>query len=804
MGLASALNTALTGMTGAETTIDVVGNNLANANTVGFKASEAVFATQFLQTQGLGSGPTDSSGGTNPRQTGLGSQVAEITPDFSQGTIEISSSPSDLAIQGDGFFIVEGNGGEQLYTRNGIFETNSENELVSITGQRLLGYSVDENFELDTTELSAIEIPLGTAAVAQATENVFLEGVFTPTGDVASSAEIIESQALGDASIVAPTDGGDITISSKADAPSLNSVGAGSLAAGTYVYKVAYVDADGNISTPSESFTYTATAGESVTLDLSVDGTGVFTEPGAVKRVYRTDASGTGPLLQVGGDIPSGQTTFFDDGTLAAGPELDETVIDGTYSYYVTFSSSTGTPSPSRPAPLVGPLTVSNGAVRLDDLPVDTSGTYDRVNIYRNVANDDASFYLVEQIDPAVQTSFIDNTSDAAISDLTVSGNHAIDLDGPAIDISTTNVVDILRRDGTTYENVFQEGTLQFTGVKGDRSLATQELEITSTTKVLDLINFVEQSLGIRESTDDPSNPVPSDASGSPPGGTVNDGKLRFVGNNGDANAIEINLSSFQLVTNDGSVENVNLAFNSVQEAVGESAVTEFVVFDSLGIPLNVRLTTTLESRTGSETTYRWYADSGDNDPLTGVEVGVGTGLITFDTEGNVINVTNSNVNIDRRTVSAASPLSFDLDFSNVSGLATDASTLAATRQDGSAPGTLTSYVIGENGEIRGVFSNGITQTLGQLQLAKFANPTGLEQRGQNLYAAGINSGLPIQGIPGEQGIGSIIAGAVELSNTDIGQNLIDLILASTQYRGNSRVITSAQQLLDELLSLRR
>ena len=103
MGLASALSTALTGLTAAETTIDVVGNNLANSNTVGFKASTANFATQFLQTQSLGSSPTDGSGGTNPRQIGLGTMVADITPNFNQGTIEISSNPMDMAIQGEGF-----------------------------------------------------------------------------------------------------------------------------------------------------------------------------------------------------------------------------------------------------------------------------------------------------------------------------------------------------------------------------------------------------------------------------------------------------------------------------------------------------------------------------------------------------------------------------------------------------------------------------------------------------------------------------------------------------------------------------
>ena len=147
MGLTSSLSTALTGLTAAETTIDVVGNNLANSNTVGFKASQANFATQFAQTMSLGSAPTDDAGGTNPRQTGLGTMVASITADFTPGTIEISSNPTDMAIQGDGFFIVQGSAGERLYTRNGVFEMNSANELVTITGNRVLGLAVLEASE---------------------------------------------------------------------------------------------------------------------------------------------------------------------------------------------------------------------------------------------------------------------------------------------------------------------------------------------------------------------------------------------------------------------------------------------------------------------------------------------------------------------------------------------------------------------------------------------------------------------------------------------------------------------------------
>src|SRR6185436_9192318 len=106
------------------------------------------------------------NGGTNPRQTGLGTRVAAISPDFTQGTIEISTNPSDLAIQGEGFFMVENSEGERLYSRNGIFKTNADNELVNLTGQRVLGYGIDNNYEIQRTTLQPLTIPLGTAATA--------------------------------------------------------------------------------------------------------------------------------------------------------------------------------------------------------------------------------------------------------------------------------------------------------------------------------------------------------------------------------------------------------------------------------------------------------------------------------------------------------------------------------------------------------------------------------------------------------------------------------------------------------------
>ncbi len=823
MGLASALSTALTGLSAAETTIDVVGNNLANSNTVGFKSSTASFATQFLQTKSLGSQPTTGSGGTNPRQVGLGTLVAEITPDFSQGTIEVSSNPSDLAIQGDGFFMVEGSQGEQLYTRNGIFKTNAQNELVNINGNRLLGYGVDDRFQIQSTVLVPIDVPLGSAAVAQPTENVYLEGTLSPTGDLSTAAEVIRTDTLSDSNWTAPPAGTGIASLAPPNLvgpPATTHVGqvaGNALVPGdTYHYKIVYANGalgstTGTEGIPSTVIDLAGVSLRSIAGGDAVDEDTVYIDdippapPGTFThfRIYRSTDGGTS--YNYAGEDVVAATNFTDDGG-TTGAALDETRMTGNYSYYITFADSPGGPgfgTESRPAPLIGPLPVSNGRVTLDDLPVDASGQYTVRRIYRNLSNDDASFHFVGEIldSTTPNLNWTDKATDAAIS-----GNAEIDLDGPRA-TSSTLLTELLRRDGAVYENVFTDtGSLEFTGRKGGRALQTKSLTVDNTTTVLDMLNFMEEAMGIRRIPGpDPLNPIPPSVAGAGdnPGGSIIDGRIQLVGNNGVDNSLEIGLSGLQLYTATGQ-ENINLPFGSSQAAVGESAVTDFLAYDSLGIPLQVRLTTILESRDSTSTTYRWFADSPDNDPQAGVDIAVGTGLLTFDGEGNFLAATEDTVSIDRRNVSSASPLEFDLDFSQLSGLATETSSLAVSRQDGSSPGVLTSFIIGEDGRIRGVFSNGMTRDLAQIRLARFSNPAGLEQRGQNLFATGVNSGLPIQGNPGEQGIGDIIAGALELSNTDIGGNLIDLILASTMYRGNTRVITTAQQMFDELLALRR
>lgn len=816
MGLASSLTTALTGLQAAETQIDVVGNNLANAQTVGFKASRTEFATQLLSTQGLGSAPSETSGGTNPRQTGLGVKVAEISPNFTQGTVEISTNPSDLAIQGDGFFVVRGNSGEQLYTRNGQFNTNASSELVNASGYRVLGYGIDEDFQIQETQLVPLTIPLGQAAVAQATSEVVLEGNLTPTGDVAEVAEVIESDVLGDATY--PQADGSAVTSGIAPIPNESGVvvghseGAGSHAEGSvFQYKFVYVDSGNTETLPSSEISVTIPAGNTaadnaINLNSLPAATGDYTQV----RIYRTANGGSDFFLL---DTVAAGSNYVDDNSVAlSGTALDETALTGSYTYKVTYY--TAGQEETRPSAEIGPLSVSNGRIQIGNLPTPPSPgpgdgfpNYTEVRIYRTLSTDASEYYLVGTGSPG--ESFTDNRSDAEISDLSNPNNQLLNQDGPSIG-TNTRLVDVLTRSGSNYTNAFEEGELTFAHRKGGRGLGESTLTITDTTTVSELMQFIEQSTGIFGSGDDSLNPIPGSENRIPgetgtllPGVTIVDGQIRVVSNNGVDNAVSIGSGAFSLRTTLGETKTPHLGFGAIQEAEGQSAITDFVAYDSLGIPINVRVTTVLESRDGNFTTYRWFAESPEHDPLLGSDIGVGTGLITFDGEGAFVNATNTLVAVDRENLPSSTPLEFELDFSSLSGLASDRATLSTSRQDGSPAGTLTSYRIGEDGIVTGVFTNGSTRDLGRILLANFANPEGLEQRGNNAYAQGANSGLSFSE-PGANGTGSIVAGAVELSNTDIGRNLIDLVLASTLYRGNSRVITTSQQLFDELLNLRR
>jgi flagellar hook protein FlgE len=165
---------------------------------------------------------------------------------------------------------------------------------------------------------------------------------------------------------------------------------------------------------------------------------------------------------------------------------------------------------------------------------------------------------------------------------------------------------------------------------------------------------------------------------------------------------------------------------------------------------------------------------------------------------------TGTAVTLDRAGTGAVPSQNVQLDFEGMTALTTLDSALVMDNQDGFATGTLNGFDIGPNGVITGTFSNGQTKSLGQVAVAQFDNPEGLIDEGSNLYTTGANSGSPTIGAPLELNAGAVRSGSLELSNVDLSREFINLIISSTGFTAASRVITTSDQLLTELLNTTR
>jgi flagellar hook protein FlgE len=139
----------------------------------------------------------------------------------------------------------------------------------------------------------------------------------------------------------------------------------------------------------------------------------------------------------------------------------------------------------------------------------------------------------------------------------------------------------------------------------------------------------------------------------------------------------------------------------------------------------------------------------------------------------------------------------------NITQYASESST-KAVEQDGYTLGYLENFKIDQNGIITGVFSNGTNRTLGQVALASFANQGGLEKAGENTYVVSNNSGIANIGPARIAGKGKIISGTLEMSNVDLADQFVDMIVTQRGFQANSRTIQTADQLLQELLTLKR
>jgi flagellar operon protein len=183
----------VSGLRNHQTRMDVIGNNIANVNTNGYKSSRVTFQDMLSQTLKSGTAPnTTGTGGSNPSQVGLGMVVGSIDTLQTQGNLQSTGKSTDMALQGDGFFVLSNdNGSTYRYSRDGAFDLNQNGDLVNAAnGYKVQGWSAENGSINTTAAVGPITIRIGAGMVAKATENVSLSGNLNAEGDTATTGTV--------------------------------------------------------------------------------------------------------------------------------------------------------------------------------------------------------------------------------------------------------------------------------------------------------------------------------------------------------------------------------------------------------------------------------------------------------------------------------------------------------------------------------------------------------------------------------------------------------------------------------------
>jgi len=808
MALIRTLNTAVSGLKAQQFRLEVTGNNIANVDTTAFKASRTDFSTILGQALTYGMAPQGFLGGIDPLRVGLGVQVASTPSDFSQGPTKLTGVAGDLAVVGDGFFVLRDFTGRHVYTRDGSFSINPANLLHDpATGLIVQGYGIDENFEVRTQgPLQNLEIPVGVMTIARATSRVSFEGNLNAAGPVATQGTFRLSDALYDNRFT----NNDLIAAG-------NPLGLARATADTPLANLVRSLGD------EIAFTGTSrgTAGTAAYVfpELQTAPTGLEIRATIVKG-SRTLPDRT---FVVGDPPPRGGMTlgdlvgFLQDTAGVADGMLDgEPAIEHTYSH-VRVNSITG-------EPINGTLSygMAGGAddevtlASLTDRQADFTGV--RIGDYIRFSSGQAAGEIAQI------TGISASTPGGRLDTLTfrADGFNALSTMPAMGDTYVVHAAAGIRMAADTSLAVVDGGsaTVAVGGVStsgGIKTFTVTDSAISSFPvdrgvspgQMVRYRSGGQEVLGRILSVEGSTFTVAFDGAldRTPDAGTSftildpAEGSIEVAGNVGGEN----HLDSIELLSGDRRVALFDRP--PVIEAEGESFTTSIIAYDSLGAVRELQVTYVYQSsRANGPSVYRYYVESPDD--ADGDRI-VGSGTITFSAEGQFLatGLTREVASIDLRETDArgsgvTTPFLIELDFSRLSQFAAERSEVQLRDQDGFGAGTLREFAVGADGIVTGVFDNGLTRTLGQVALARFANPNGLIPVAENMYEIAPNTGTPLVGTPGSFGRGIIRGGYLEESNVDLAEEFTDLVIGQRAFQANARTITVSDELLQELVNL--
>lgn len=837
----------VSGLQAHQVAMDVEGNNISNVNTKGFKYSRADFGTMFSQTVKIATAPTDGRGGSNPLQIGLGVSVSSTTRIHSQGPVQTTNKNTDVAINGDGFFMVSDDGGLTRYlTRDGDFKLDAYGNFVNNAGFVVQGW----NINWDTQSIDSSRSP----------QNIFIDpGMHIPAAkstEVAIKANLNSGLNIGTSSrnlyaldsvhgwnnkTQRPEDENDtgttqfyttsknsVEVTEKGvDAGSLfNANGTGlNLRDGQGIW-VSYADAkfttdkpanvnvfDPNNHTNQNRSIFWGDKDNAVNLDITLNGVNIqnanirsldeaiayintFTAPTdtrdgtGVKAVKKADGSG----IEFVNDNADGTTDNMKNINLTV--HQANTAGERHQINWVAANNNFTATSTKKNANSVWIPTAANVNGNAESIQIITAHKY----VYSSNPVDIGPMYNPDggpQFQPGVGNNA--PTDPASLNYWNAIQGSLKNSDARTFR-TTEDLRELLQRDaryGVDYD--------------GDGSKTYDPDDINQAVKVV-----VTENGNFAISNANETSTIPANAGAGTNAATTNPKNMSF-------NITAYSNKQGTVSTNDAFAK-IFKAFDGVLTVGGQIKESEQLklsafsagleIYDSLGSKHTLEVQFVKQSTTqdgGNE----WQMIIRVPEPAEINTTGEGptniiVGTARFNNDGSLANYTPKTINFSPNNGAAPNQqikLSFGTSGSN-DGLVSSnsASTLTGQATDGYTSGNLKPDAIrvDDKGNILGEFTNGKTFAVAKIAMASVANNSGLEEIGGNLFKVTANSGAIVVGEAGTGGRGEMKTSALEMSNVDLSRSLTELIIIQRGYQANSKTISTSDQMLQTLIQLKQ
>ncbi|EOI9423033.1 flagellar hook protein FlgE [Campylobacter coli] len=836
----------VSGLQAHQVAMDVEGNNISNVNTTGFKYSRADFGTMFSQTVKIATAPTDGRGGSNPLQIGLGVSVSSTTRIHSQGSVQTTDKNTDVAINGDGFFMVSDDGGLTRYlTRSGDFKLDAYGNFVNNAGFVVQGWNI--NWDDQTIDSS------------RSPQNIFIDpGMHIPAAkstEVAIKANLNSGLNIGTSSrnlyaldsvhgwnnkTQRPEDENDtgttqfyttsknsVEVTEKGvDAGSLfNANGTGlNLRDGQGIW-VSYADAkfttatDGangvfneNSQTTQQNVIFWGNKDNAVNLDITLNGVNIqnanirsldeaiayintFTAPTdtrdgtGVKAVKKADGSG----IEFVNDNADGTTDNMKNIDLV----VKQTNTAGER-FRVTWNQQNQNFTAATVKANGNSAWITGGTPGLTEerVQIITAHKYvyssTPVNIPPMYNPDGGPGY-----DPANQN----NPGTAENNYFQAVQGSLLNTDSRTFR-TTEDLRELLQRDARYGVDYDGSGGFEIDGS-----------DINEGVKVVVTENG---NFAISNPNEIPQRPgfVMPGAPGTQDNRTTHNMSFNITAYSNKQGTVSTNDAFTKIFKAFDGVLTVGGQIKESEQLKLSAFSAGLEIYDSLGSKHTLEVQFVKQSTTqdgGNE----WQMIIRVPEPAEINTTGEGptniiVGTARFNNDGSLANYTPKTINFSPNNGAAPNQqikLSFGTSGSN-DGLVSSnsASTLTGQATDGYTSGNLKPDAIrvDDKGNILGEFTNGKTFAVAKIAMASVANNSGLEEIGGNLFKVTANSGAIVVGEAGTGGRGEMKTSALEMSNVDLSRSLTELIIIQRGYQANSKTISTSDQMLQTLIQLKQ